>query len=131
MNEAEGLLAGTPEGDSYRAGWLAGHASRQLEVDELETLADRYYRAAFDDERRIPREIVSYEELEQRRRLSEPPREVTRSQALASWGIEEDPPVETVTVQGPPSPAGACQCRRADRTGYISPIRSPRASGSD
>lgn len=43
MNEAEGPPAGTPENDSYRAGWLAGHAARQLEVDELETLADRYY----------------------------------------------------------------------------------------
>ena len=78
-------------GDDYRAGYLAGQADRQGEVDWLENEADRLYRLAYGDERRVPALTVTRAELEQRRALSEPPVEVTRRNALASWGIEPAP----------------------------------------
>lgn len=78
-------------GDDYRAGYLAGQADRQGEVDWLENEADRLYRLAYGDERRVPALTVTRAELEQRRALSEPPVEVTRRDALASWGIEPAP----------------------------------------
>lgn len=81
-------------GDDYRAGYLAGQADRQGEVDWLENEADRLYRLAYGDERRVPALTVTRAELEQRRALSEPPVEVTRRDALASWGIET-PPTDT------------------------------------
>ncbi|MCJ1675687.1 hypothetical protein MT355_20665 [Rathayibacter sp. VKM Ac-2929] len=74
--------------DEYRAGYLAGQADRQGEIDALDFLADRLYRAAYGDERRLPTYASTRAELEQRRALSEPPVEVTRRDALASWGIE-------------------------------------------
>ncbi|MFS0735336.1 hypothetical protein ABC304_04195 [Microbacterium sp. 1P10UB] len=81
--------------DDYRAGYLAGYTDRQGEVDRLENDADRFYRAAYGEERRIPGHYVTRAELEQRRSLSEPPVEITRRDALASWGLEmpadEDP----------------------------------------
>ncbi|TCL77892.1 MULTISPECIES: hypothetical protein [unclassified Rathayibacter] len=80
--------------DEYRAGYLAGQADRQGEIDALDFLADRLYRAAYGDERRLPAYASTRAELEQRRALSEPPVEVTRRDALASWGIE---PVSTDT----------------------------------
>ncbi len=40
--------------DDYRAGYLAGSTDRQGEVDRLENDADRFYRAAYGEERRIP-----------------------------------------------------------------------------
>ncbi|PPF66138.1 hypothetical protein C5C18_11995 [Rathayibacter tritici] len=76
------------EGDDYRAGYLAGHADRQGEIDWLENEADRLYRLAYGDERRLPALTVTRAELEQPRALSEPPVEVTCRDALASWGIE-------------------------------------------
>ncbi|ROQ52666.1 single-stranded DNA-binding protein [Rathayibacter sp. PhB152] len=81
-------------GDDYRAGYLAGRDDRQGEVDWLENEADRLYRLAYGDERRVPALTVTRAELEQRRALSEPPVEVTRRDALASWGIET-PPADT------------------------------------
>ncbi|PPG55767.1 MULTISPECIES: hypothetical protein [unclassified Rathayibacter] len=78
-------------GDDYRAGYLAGQADRQGEVDWLENEADRLYRLAYGDERRVQDLTVTRAELEQRRALSEPPVEVTRRDALASWGIETPP----------------------------------------
>lgn len=80
--------------DDYRAGYLAGYADRQPEVDRLENDADRLYRAAYGEERRIPGYYVTRAELEQRRSLSEPPVEITRRDALASWGLEM-PPTDT------------------------------------
>lgn len=73
--------------DDYRAGYLAGSTDRQGEVDRLENDADRFYRAAYGEERRIPGHYVTRAELEQRRSLSEPPVEITRRDALASWGL--------------------------------------------
>ncbi|PPH07141.1 hypothetical protein C5C71_15185 [Rathayibacter sp. AY1C1] len=87
-------MSGEIPSDEFRAGYLAGFADRQAEVDRLENDADRLYRAAYGDERRIPGQHVTRAELEQRRALSEPPVEITRREALASWGIElpaEDP----------------------------------------
>ncbi|PPH38525.1 hypothetical protein C5C86_14395 [Rathayibacter sp. AY1E4] len=81
-------------GDDYRAGYLAGQADRQGEVDWLENEADRLYRLAYGDECRVQDLTVTRAELEQRRALSEPPVEVTRRDALASWGIET-PPTDT------------------------------------
>ncbi len=74
--------------DDYRAGYLAGYTDRQVEVDRLQNEADRFYRAAYGEERRIPGQYVTRAELEQRRALSEPPVEVTRRDALASWGFD-------------------------------------------
>ncbi|MDU0328498.1 hypothetical protein RWH43_17195 [Microbacterium sp. KSW2-21] len=70
--------------DDYRA----GYTDRQGEVDRLENDADRFYRAAYGEERRIPGHYVTRAELEQRRWLSEPPVEITRRDALASWGLD-------------------------------------------
>ncbi|TDX74869.1 single-stranded DNA-binding protein [Rathayibacter sp. PhB151] len=77
--------------DEYRAGYLAGQADRQGEIDALDFLADRLYRVAYGDERRLPAYASTRAELEQRRALSEPPVEVTQRDALASWGIEPTP----------------------------------------
>nr|WP_154921740.1 hypothetical protein [Microbacterium testaceum] len=55
--------------DDYRAGYLAGYTDRQGEVDRLENDADRFYRAAYGEERRIPGHYVTRAELEQRRSL--------------------------------------------------------------
>lgn len=74
--------------DNYRAGYLAGHTDRQSEVDRLENEADRFYRAAYGEERRIPGQYQTRAELEQRRTLSEPPAEITRRDALTSWGFD-------------------------------------------
>lgn len=82
--------------DDYRAGYLAGYTDRQAEVDRLENEADRFYRAAYGEERRIPGQYVTRAELEQRRTLSEPPAEITRRDALASWGFDV-PPTDTPT----------------------------------
>lgn len=84
--------------DEYRAGYLAGQADRQGEIDALDFLADRLYRAAYGDERRVPTYASTRAELEQRRALSEPPVEVTRRDALASWGIEL-PPTDAPTAE--------------------------------
>jgi len=97
------------ESDEYRAGYLAGCADRQGEVDWAENEADRYYRLAYGDERRLPAYAVTRAELEQRRALSEPPVEVTRRDALASWGIEM-PPTDTPAADAaneiPPTSTG-------------------------
>ncbi|MBM3714632.1 MAG: hypothetical protein FJW64_02660 [Actinobacteria bacterium] len=74
--------------DDYRAGYFAGYTDRQGEVDRLENDADRFYRAAYGEERRIPGNYVTRAELEQRRSLSETPAEITRRDALASWGLD-------------------------------------------
>lgn len=94
--------------DDYRAGYLAGYTDRQREVNRLENDADRLYRAAYGEERRIPGHYVARAELEQRRSLSEPPVEITRRDARASWGLEvsEDdaaPTLETGSSTGIPS----------------------------
>ncbi|PPF34422.1 single-stranded DNA-binding protein [Rathayibacter sp. AY1A3] len=96
-------------GDDYRAGYLAGQADRQGEVDWLENEADRLYRLAYGDERRVPDLTVTRAELEQRRALSEPPVEVTRRDALASWGIETPPtdtPAAAVAIENPSTSTG-------------------------
>lgn len=93
----------TPEQAAlFSAGWLDGYADRQPEIDTLEEMADRYYRAAFADERR-PRHVeqLTYLELEQRRRISDPPPRVTVEQALASWGIDTEPATATTTESAP------------------------------
>ena len=96
-------------GDDYRAGYLAGQADRQGEIDALDFLADRLYRAAYGDERRLPAYASTRAELEQRRALSEPPVEVTRRNALASWGIEPAPtdtPAADAAKEIPPTSTG-------------------------
>ncbi|PPI19456.1 hypothetical protein C5D44_17460, partial [Rathayibacter sp. AY1B5] len=96
-------------GDDYRAGYLAGQADRQGEVDWLENEPDRLYRLAYGDERRIPALTVTRAELEQRRALSEPPVEVTRRDALASWGIETpatDTPAAAAATENPSTSTG-------------------------
>jgi len=105
-------------GDDYRAGYLAGRADRQGEVDWLENEADRYYRLAYGDERRLPSVAVTRAELEQRRALSEPPVEVTRRDALVSWGIET-PPTDTPAADAadeiPPTSTGRLTNRTSRR----------------
>jgi hypothetical protein len=96
-------------GDDYRAGYLAGQADRQGEVDWLENEADRLYRLAYGDERRVPDLTVTRAELEQRRALSEPPVEVTRRDALASWASRHPPPTPR-----PPRPRPRARRRRRD-----------------
>jgi hypothetical protein len=93
-------------GDDYRAGYLAGQADRQGEIDELDFLADRVYRTAYGDERRLPTYAVTRAELEQRRALSEPPVEVTRRDALASWGIETEAPEQDTPNASPSTSTG-------------------------
>lgn len=99
--------------DDYRAGYLAGYTDRQTEVDRLESEADRFYRAAYGEERRIPGQYVTRAELEQRRTLSEPPAEITRRDALASWGFDVPPtdtPTDSTTASSP------APTRRTNRT---------------
>ncbi|PPH80303.1 hypothetical protein C5C82_16925, partial [Rathayibacter sp. AY1D5] len=82
---------------------------RQGEVDWLENEADRLYRLAYGDERRVPALTVTRAELEQRRALSEPPVEVTRRDALASWGIETpatDTPAAAAAAENPSTSTG-------------------------
>ncbi|PPG40980.1 hypothetical protein [Rathayibacter sp. AY2B5] len=96
-------------GDDYRAGYLAGQADRQGEVDWLENEADRLYRLAYGDECRVQDLTVTRAELEQRRALSEPPVEVTRRDTLASWGIETPPtdtPAAEAANENPSTPTG-------------------------
>src|ERR1700710_166583 len=78
------------DSDEYRAGYLTGYTDRQAEIDALNDLADRYYRQAYNDERRIRGDVITRAELEQRRRLDEPPVEAPRAAALASWGLTDD-----------------------------------------
>ncbi|RFA17722.1 single-stranded DNA-binding protein, partial [Subtercola boreus] len=108
------------ESDDYRAGFLAGHASRQGEIDALDDVADRLYRKAFGDERRIPGDLTTKAELEQRRQLVEPPTEVTRAAALVSWGLtdetaSEQPPADTA-APGETPPAVVVKTNRTNRT---------------
>ena len=107
MNRLVPPLAESAGEDAFRAGWVAGFASRQGEVDQLEDQADRLYRVAFDDTRRLPGHHFTRAELEQRRRISEPPPEVTRRQALASWGLPDNdvPPARAAGGEPPPGPA--------------------------
>lgn len=92
--------------DLFRAGWLAGFESRQLEVDQLEVIADGLYRVIHSDERRVRSEhLVTRAELERLRR-STPPTYITREAALASWGIEPEPQTESAVdpeVEAAPS----------------------------
>ncbi|PPF25784.1 single-stranded DNA-binding protein [Rathayibacter sp. AY1F2] len=94
------------ESDEYRAGYLAGRADRQGEVDWAENEADRYYRLAYGDERRLPAYAVTRAELEQRRALSEPSVEVTRRDALTSWGIETEAPEQNTPSASPSTSTG-------------------------
>lgn len=106
--------------DDYRAGYLAGYTDRQTEVDRLENEADRFYRAAYGEERRIPGQYVTRAELEQRRTLSEPPAEITRRDALASWGFDV-PPTDTLTdFTTASSPAPPSRTNRTSRRRQMS-----------
>ncbi|WDD25431.1 single-stranded DNA-binding protein [Clavibacter michiganensis subsp. michiganensis] len=96
---------------------LAFDLGREIGIIEgraaMEDLADRYYRAAYGDERRPQnRAIVTREELEARRRAAwEAAQPITVDDALRSWGI--DPASRHVTPSTPattsapstPSPA--------------------------
>lgn len=73
---------------------------------------------AFGDERRVPALTVTRAELEQRRALSEPPVEVTRCDALASWGIETPPtdtPAADAAPEIPPTSTGRTNCTSRTR----------------
>jgi single-stranded DNA-binding protein len=76
-------------------GYVEGRASRQADVDELNDLADRYYRAAYGDERRLQVGGISRAELEARRQQQPTPPEITREAALASWGLDGPAPSTT------------------------------------
>jgi len=84
-------------------GYIEGRASRQADVDELDDLADRYYRAAYGDERRLQIGGISRAELEARRQQQPAPPQITREEAMASWGLDPEPP----PVEAPPAPATA------------------------
>lgn len=104
--------------DDYRAGYLAGYTDRQAEMDRLANEADRFYRAAYGEERRIPGQYVTRAELEQRRTLTEPPVEVTRRDALASWGFNVPSPDRSQTDPAAHSPndASGATAVRTNRT---------------
>lgn len=106
-------------GDDYRAGYLAGHTDRQNEVDRLENEADRFYRAAYGGERRIPGQYATRAELEQRRTLSKPPVEVTRRDALASWGFDV-PPAGTSQADSQTNPTSSTSPALSGRTNRTS-----------
>ncbi|RFA11786.1 hypothetical protein B7R22_17805 [Subtercola boreus] len=114
--------------DDYRAGFLAGYTDRQAEIDTLEDLADRYYRKAYVDERRIPADTVTLAELEQRRQLLEPPVEVTRAAALASWGITTD--TTTAETDQAPTPTAGEDPARTTRTARRRPVSSRTIIGN-
>jgi len=84
---------------------LAFDLGREIGIIEgraaMEDLADRYYRAAYGDERRPQnRAIVTREELEERRRAAwEAAQPITVDDALRSWGI--DPASRHVTPSAP------------------------------
>ncbi|AWF99859.1 single-stranded DNA-binding protein [Clavibacter michiganensis] len=88
---------------------LAFDLGREIGIIEgraaMEDLADRYYRAAYGDERRPQnRAIVTREELEERRRAAwEAAQPITVDDALRSWGI--DPASRHVTPSTPSTPA--------------------------
>jgi single-stranded DNA-binding protein len=97
-------------------GYVEGRASRQADVDELNDLADRYYRAAYGDERRLQVGGISRAELEARRQQQPTPPEITREAALASWGLDpEPPPVETASAVDEPTPSTTPRTNRTSR----------------
>lgn len=87
----------------YDAGYRDGRASRDEEVARAEDNADRYYRAAFGEERRIDVPKVTRAELEERRQQQSIPPQITREEALASWGLDPEPP----PTEAPPAPPAA------------------------
>jgi len=89
----------------HEVGYIAGRASRQTELDALEELADRYYRAAFNDERRTQVGRLTRAELEERRRAAPLPPQITPEQALASWGLDVEPLPESERPPEPPQTA--------------------------
>ncbi|MFD1716049.1 single-stranded DNA-binding protein [Amnibacterium flavum] len=99
----------------YQAGFIDGAASRQTEIDRLEDLADRYYRAAFNDERRILAPALTAIQLEQHRRLQDPPPSITPTDALASWGIDNETPAPEPSAPEP-NPAIPAPRRRNTMT---------------
>lgn len=104
------------EQDAWRAGFLSGKADRQPEVDELNDLADRYYRAAYGDERRLQIGGISRAELEARRQQQPTPHEITREAALASWGLDpEPPPVEPPHDDDAAAPSTTPRTNRTSR----------------
>ncbi|MBF4622628.1 single-stranded DNA-binding protein [Clavibacter sp. VKM Ac-2542] len=112
--EIAGLTAG--EQDAWHAGFVSGQAHRQAEVDELNDLADRYYRAAYGDERRLQIGGISRAELEARRQQQPTPPEITREEASASWGLDPaPPPVEDNPVADAPAPASTPRTNRTSR----------------
>ncbi|RII95468.1 single-stranded DNA-binding protein [Clavibacter michiganensis] len=84
-------------------GYIDGRASRQADVDELADLADRYYRAAYGDERRLQIGGVTRAELEARRQQQPTPPQITREEALASWGLDPEPPPPAEAQPAPPA----------------------------
>jgi len=92
---------------------LAFDLGREIGIIEgraaMEDLADRYYRAAYGDERRPQnRAIVTREELEERRRAAwEAAQPITVDDALRSWGI--DPASRHVTPSAPAPTSAASE----------------------
>ncbi|WP_316295775.1 single-stranded DNA-binding protein [Clavibacter michiganensis] len=69
-------------------GYLEGVAACQAHINEVEDRADRYYRAAYGDERRLQVGDVSRAELEERRRaMAEQVTSITVDDAIRSWGL--------------------------------------------
>ncbi|MDO4143959.1 single-stranded DNA-binding protein [Clavibacter michiganensis] len=95
-------------------GYIEGRASRQADVDALDDLADRYYRAAYGDERRLQVGGISRAELEARRQQQPAPPEITREAALASWGLDPEPP--PVEAPDPGDNAAPSTTPRTNRT---------------
>jgi single-stranded DNA-binding protein len=105
------------EQDAWHAGFLSGKADRQAEVDELNDLADRYYRAAYGDERRLQVGGITRAELVTRRQQQPTPPQITREEALASWGLDPEPP-PSEAQQAPPAAGDPAPTHtpRTDRT---------------
>ncbi len=102
---------------------------------EMEALADQYYRAAFDDERRPQsRAIVTREELEEQPRdmAARARRRVTVEDALHSWGIDPAQtttpatvaPATTPTSATPAAPSGTTHTIRRRTMSYINLTRA-------
>ncbi|MGJ1429186.1 single-stranded DNA-binding protein [Clavibacter sepedonicus] len=113
---------------------LAFDLGREIGIIEgraaMEDLADRYYRAAYGDERRPQnRAIVTREELEERRRAAwEAAQPITVDDALRSWGIDPESrhatPSAPAPTSAPPTATAATPSTAPSGTTYTNRSRT-------